>query len=73
MSLNSARQSEMEGCTAPGVGPQAPAMRLDDGTADGQSHTGALGLGDKECIKDLVRFLCRQSHASIADRDQQFS
>jgi len=42
-----------EGCG----GPQAPAMGLDDGSADGQSHAGALRLGGEEGIEVTFEFL----------------
>jgi len=32
-------------------------MRFDDGAADAKSHAGAVGLGSKEGIEDLVRLL----------------
>src|SRR3982074_974165 len=33
-------------------GPQAAAMRLNDGTTDGQPHTSPVILGRKECRED---------------------
>jgi hypothetical protein len=42
-------------------------MRFNDGAADGQTHTGAMRLGGKEGMEDLVRLPRRQSHAGIAD------
>ena len=43
-------QGELKRCTAPGSGggPQAAAVRLDDGTADGQPHTSPGIFGGKE-------------------------
>src|SRR5207253_9110455 len=40
-----------------GIRPQPAAMRLHDGTADGQSHAAALRLGGKERRKDLIHLL----------------
>jgi len=34
-----------------GCGPQATAVRLDNGAADGQAHAGALRFGGKEGIE----------------------
>ena len=30
-------------------------MRLNDGTADGQAHAGALALGGEECSENLAK------------------
>jgi len=49
-------------------GPQAAAMRFNDGAADPQSYAGAMRLRGKERIKDLVRLTRRQAHTSITDR-----
>src|SRR5246127_5284789 len=46
-------------------------MRLDNGSADPKSHSGAVWFGGKERIEDLVCLLRGQPHASIADRDQE--
>jgi len=43
-------------------------MRFHDGAADPKSHAGAVRFGGKERIKNLVRLLRGQAHASIADR-----
>ena len=51
--------------------PQAAAMRFNDGAADPKSHAGAVILGGKERIKDLVRLLRWQTHTGITDRDHQ--
>jgi len=37
-----------------GTCPQLPAMRLDNGTADGQPHAAALRFGGEEGRKDLI-------------------
>jgi len=60
---------ELKSCTPAGGagGPQAAAMRLNDGTTDGQPHTSPVILGRKECREDPVRLLLGQSHAGIAD------
>ena len=42
-------------------------MRRNNGTADGQSHTGPVNLRGKKRIEDLVRLLRGQPHAAIAD------
>src|SRR5258706_8347792 len=43
-------QSELKGCAPPGVagGPQAAAVRFNNGAADPQSHARAVSLGGKE-------------------------
>ena len=46
-------------------------MRLDDRPADGEPHADAVILRREERAEDLVRLLRRQSHAGVADRDQQ--
>jgi hypothetical protein len=50
------RQGELKRCARLGAcrGPQATAMRFDDGTANRQSHAGALRFGGKKCIEDLL-------------------
>ena len=70
-----AGQGELKGHARPGVGggPQTAAMQFNDGTADGQSHAGALRLGGKECTEDLLRLFWLKSHARIADRDQELT
>jgi hypothetical protein len=42
-------------------------MRLNNGTADRQSHAAALRFSRKEGIENLVGFFRRQSYAGIAD------
>src|SRR5258707_9159947 len=68
-------QGEPKSGTPPGGsgGPQAAAMRLNDRPTDGQPHTSPVILGRKECPEDLVGLLRGQSHAGIADRDQQLT
>ena len=58
---NIAGQRELKRYTRPGVGggPQTATVRLDDGAADGQSHAGAVRLGRKERIEDLLCLLRR--------------
>src|SRR3979411_3545445 len=46
-------------------------MRCNDGTADGQSHTGPENLRGKKRIEDLVRLLRGQPYAGIADGDHK--
>jgi len=46
-------------------------MRFNDGAADAKSHAGAVGLGSKEGIEDLVSLLRGKPHAGIADRDRK--
>ena len=49
---------ELKSCTPPrGHEPQAPAMRLNDGAADPESHAGTVWFGSEERIEDLVRML----------------
>jgi len=59
----------MKSCTPSTVGgsPQVAAMRLHNGTADGQPHPASLRLGGKERRKNLVNIFSRQSHACITD------
>src|ERR1700741_2364261 len=69
------RQDEVKSCAPSGGagGPQAAAMRLNDRPTDRQPHTGPLIFGRKECLENLFRLLWGQSHARIADRDQQLT
>jgi hypothetical protein len=69
------RQGEMKGCSSSVVRgrPQAAAMRLHNGTADGQSHAAALGLGGKERRKDLIHLLRWQPHARVTDRELELT
>ena len=68
-------QGELKSCAPAGGagGPQAAAMRLNDRPTNGQPHTSPVILGRKECLEDLVPLLRGQSHAGIADRDQQLT
>src|SRR5713101_5870978 len=54
--FGSGRQSEMKCCSSSIVGgrPQPAAVRLHNGTTDGQPHPAALWLGGEEGRKDLV-------------------
>src|SRR6266566_4058017 len=65
----------MKSCAASTVGacPQLPAMRLHNGTADGQSHAAALRLGGKERRKDLIHLLHWQPHTRITDRELELT
>src|SRR5207247_5861693 len=59
-SLPGEGQREVEGGSAAGVrtGPDAAAVRLDDGFADGQAHSHASGFGGEEGVEypaDLPR------------------
>src|SRR5260370_21973711 len=67
------RQNQVKACAARRVvgGPQAAVMRFNDGTADGQSHTGPVNLRGKKRIEDLVRLLRGQPYAGIADADHK--
>src|SRR5437588_12101459 len=56
-----------------GIRPQPAAMRLHDGTADGQSHAAALRLGGKERRKDLIHLLRWQPHTRITDRELELT
>src|SRR5882724_833920 len=68
-------QSEMKTCALlrVGGGPQTTSMRLDNRTADWESHTGTVSLRGEERAEDLFGLLQRQSDASIADRDHQLA
>jgi len=63
----------MKACPAWGVvgGPQAAAMRFNYGTADPQSHTGAVRFGGEERIEDLIRLPGWQPNTRIADGHQK--
>src|SRR6266404_9067249 len=50
--------------------PQTAAMRLNDGPADGESHTRAVRLGGKERLENLVPLLRGQTHSAISDGHQ---
>src|SRR6266571_7305409 len=65
----------MKGCTSSVVGsrPHAAAMRLHNGTADGQSHAAALRLGGKKRRKDLIHLLHWQPHARVTDRELELT
>src|SRR6266853_3287431 len=65
----------MKSCAPSTVGacPQLPAMRLHNGTADGQSHAAALWLGGKERRKDLIHLLRWQPHARVTDRELELT
>src|SRR5271168_1639587 len=65
----------MKSCTPSTVGacPQLPAMRLHNGTADGQPHAAALRLGGKERRKDLIHLLHWQPHARVTDRELELT
>src|SRR5215471_19368853 len=56
-----------------GTGPQAPAVGLDDGPADRQSHAGALRLGSEECIENLLDLVWWNSNSGIHDRNQELT
>jgi hypothetical protein len=43
-------------------------MQFNDGTADAKSHTGPLGLGRKERVKDLIRLFRWEPDTGVADR-----
>src|SRR6202051_4320810 len=68
-------QGELKSCASPGGtgGPQVSAMRFNDRATDGQTHTGALILGCKECLENLFRLLRGQSHTGVADRYQHLT
>src|SRR5271154_4566239 len=74
MSLDIGWQSEVKTRAARRVvlSPQAAAMRFDDVPADAQSHAGAMKLGGKERIENLIRLLRGQPHAGIADGHENF-
>src|SRR5271156_4545957 len=65
----------MKSCASSVIGacPQLPAMRLHNGTADGQPHAAALRLGSKERKKDLIHLLHGQPHALVADRELELT
>src|ERR1700733_16077393 len=46
-------------------------MRLNDGLADAKSHAGAVRLGSKKRVEDLVRMLWGKSYAGVADGDMK--
>src|SRR6266850_1495010 len=72
MCLDFAGERKIKVCATRRVvfSPQATSMRFNDRTADAKSHAGAMELGGKEGIKDLVRLLRRKSHSGIADGHQ---
>src|SRR4051794_75518 len=69
------RQGEMKSCASSSVGacPQPPAMRLHDGTADGQPHAAAMLLRGKERRKDLIHLLRWQPDARVTDRELELA
>jgi hypothetical protein len=48
-------------------------MRLNDGTADGQAHAGALALGGEECSENLVSLPGWQTSAHVAHGNEQLT
>src|SRR6266478_1733765 len=69
------RHGEMKGGSSSIVSgrPQPAAMRLHNGTADGQSHAATLRLGRKERRKDLIHLLPWQPHACVTDRELELT
>src|SRR5271154_2888079 len=69
------RQGEMKGGSSSIISgrPQAAAVRLHNGTADGQPHAAALRLGGKKCRKDLIHLLHWQPHARVTDRELELT
>src|SRR5713101_433139 len=65
----------MKGCALSAISsrPQPAAVRLHNGTADGQPHATALRLGGKERRKDLIHLLHWQPHARVADRELELT
>src|ERR1700758_5684232 len=65
----------MKSCAPSTVGacPQLPAMRLHNGTADGQPHAAAMRLGSKERREDLIYLLRGQPHARVTDRELELT
>src|SRR5713101_1105071 len=53
--------------------PQPAAMRLHNGTADGQSHPAALRFGGEKRRKDLVNTPSRQSRPRVTDRELELT
>ena len=42
-------------------------LRLDNRATDRETRLGGLRFGGEECIEDLLRVFCRQSHTGVAD------
>src|SRR5208282_5986905 len=65
----------MKSCSPSAVSacPQLPAMRLHNGSADGQPHAAALRLGGKERGKDLIYLLRWQAHARVTYRELELT
>jgi len=63
----------MKRCSAFGIGggPQAAVVRFNDGAANAKSHAGAVSLRGKERIENLVRLLCGQPYAGVANGQQK--
>ena len=72
--LSILQEIELNGCARALVrlSPQAPAVPLDDGTADGQPHTHALWLGCVESVKDLFQAVRIDAGARVSHCDQDF-
>src|SRR5664280_2738956 len=68
------RKSEMEYCSASGIGlhPDSSVMRLDDGARNRQTDAHALTLGRYERLEQLLGDLGRNSRTAVgyADPDQ---
>src|SRR6266705_6392206 len=69
------RQGEMKGRSSSIISgrPQPAAMRLHNGTADGQPHPAALRFGGEKRRKDLVNTLGRQSRPHVTDRELELT
>ena len=48
--------------------PQAPAVSLDDGPADGKTHTKSVPFGGIERLKNLVELVAIQARSSVTHR-----
>src|ERR1700751_29343 len=54
-------------------GPQTASMRFDNRAADWQPHPCTMSLRGEEHAEDLFGLMGRQTHASIADRNEQLA
>src|SRR5205823_4373008 len=61
------------------LGPDAPAVRLDDGAADGEAQSGAtdrartVGVDAVEALEDLPELLRRDAQPLVAHADQDLT
>src|SRR6267154_2494805 len=72
LALSRQRETKTGPARRVAVSPQAPAMRLNNRSANREPHTGPLRFRRKKCLENLIRLLRRQAHSRVADRHYNF-